>query len=129
MCSIKNACSSAPTPEQAREATCNDSLPEKEYSTSVRVASITEFLKPGADNGIHLVELMLLTGADGRTVRKAIESERRRGVPILSDNKSGYFLPTCQTDIDLFIRSMRRRAGEISLTAAAVESGGRFGGD
>lgn len=34
-----------------------------------------------------------LTGWSGRMVRLAIERERRHGVPILSDNANGYYLP------------------------------------
>ncbi|MCD7806228.1 MAG: hypothetical protein LUH19_02680 [Lachnospiraceae bacterium] len=125
MCSIKEARTGAPTPERATKESFESLLSENEYNTFDCPVSIAEFLRPGTDNGIHLGELMLLTGADGRTVRKAIEAERRRGVPILSDNRNGYFLPTCEEEKERFVQSMRQRAREINLTAAAVERGGR----
>ncbi|MCD8130550.1 MAG: hypothetical protein LUE16_04625 [Lachnospiraceae bacterium] len=122
---MKKARTGAPTPERAMEETCSGPLPENKYTTLDRSISISEFLRSGADNALHLGELMLLTGADGRTVRKAIEVERRRGVPILSDNRNGYFLPACEEEKERFARSMRRRAGEIMQTVQAVERGGR----
>lgn len=78
---------------------------------------------PGTDNGLTLRDLEALTGQDGRTIRRQIEAERRRGVPILSDNKSGYFLPARDSEKTRFVYSMRGRACEILKTALAVECG------
>lgn len=50
-----------------------------------------------------------------------IETERRQGIPILSDNVRGYFLPGNSAERDRCVRSLRRRAGEIEATAAAIE--------
>ena len=49
------------------------------------------------------------------------ETERRQGVPILSDNIHGYFLPGNSAERDRCVRSLRRRAKEIESTAAAIE--------
>ena len=62
-----------------------------------------------------------MVGENPRIVRRMIESERRRGVPILSDNTSGYYLPASENERQRFVRSMRGRAMEILATAAAVE--------
>lgn len=51
--------------------------------------------------------------------------ERRSGVPILSDNASGYFLPGNSAERAQFVKSMRNRAAEILRTAAAVEDIGK----
>ncbi len=50
-----------------------------------------------------------------------IQSERLRGIPILSDNISGYYLAADVQEQEKFIRSMRGRAAEIEAVAAAVE--------
>ena len=83
--------------------------------------SISELLGVGAENGITRRELERLTGLDGRSVRLLIERERREGVPILSDNASGYFLPASEDERAGYVRSMRHRAAEILTTARAVE--------
>ena len=82
---------------------------------------ISELLGVGAENGITRRELERLTGLDGRSVRLLIERERREGVPILSDNASGYFLPASEDERAGYVRSMRHRAAEILITARAVE--------
>ena len=76
----------------------------------------------GSENGLHLQDLVRLTGEDQRTVRKMIHEERRRGVPILSDNTSGYFLPGSQQEREACVQSLRHRAKEILAAAAAIES-------
>lgn len=82
---------------------------------------IASLLMHGAGNGIRLRELVQLTGTDGRTVRKRIELERRQGVAICADNKSGYYLAADERERQLFVNSMRHRAAEIEKTTAAVE--------
>ena len=54
-------------------------------------------------------------------VRRMIQAERLRGVPILSDNISGYYLAADVQEQERFIRSMRGRAAEIAAVADAVE--------
>ena len=66
---------------------------------------------------------MALTGLSDRELRLMIEAERRKGTPILSDNIHGYFLPGDSAERDRCVRSLRRRAGEIMETAAAIEGG------
>ena len=70
---------------------------------------------------LHLQDLVRLTGEDQRTVRKMIHEERRLGVPILSDNISGYFLPSSQQEREACVQSLRHRAKEILAAAAAIE--------
>lgn len=84
---------------------------------------IADFLSHGAENGVTLRHLEDLTGQDGRTVRQQIEAERRRGVPILADCKSGYFLPDGDGEKARCVKSMRGRAREILKTATAIEKG------
>lgn len=79
----------------------------------------------GSENGLHLQDLVRLTGEDQRTVRRMIHKERRQGVPILSDNASGYFLPGSQQERDACVRSLRHRAREILAAARAIEKAGR----
>ena len=68
-----------------------------------------------------LTELVQLTGEDERSIRRRIQTERKAGKLILSDCKSGYFLPTSTLDIQRFIRSMSRRSREIAAISHAAE--------
>lgn len=85
---------------------------------------ISDLLSHGAENGVTLRDLKEMTGQDGRAVRRQIEVERRRGVPILSNCRDGYFLPDSEGEKARCVRSMRGRAKEILKTAAAIEMGG-----
>lgn len=82
---------------------------------------IANYLLHGAENAIPRRDLMALTGYSDRELRRLIEAERRSGVPILSDNANGYFLPSNQEEIDRCVRSLRSRSAEIEATAAAIE--------
>lgn len=122
MASAEKARHRAAAQERAEKKSVYDSnSPEKDYS--IFDESISTLLMPGTDNGLTLRDLEALTGQDGRTIRRQIEAERRRGVPILSDNKSGYFLPARDSEKTRFVYSMRGRACEILKTALAVECG------
>ena len=87
--------------------------------------TISRLLMAGSENGLHLQDLVRLTGEDQRTVRKMIHEERRQGVPILSDNASGYFLPGSQQEREACVRSLRHRAKEILAAARAIEKARR----
>lgn len=90
---------------------------------SVRALNISDYLSHGQQSAITLRQLQTLTNLDGRTIRRMIERERRDGVPILSDNQTGYFLAENDDERDTFVKSMLHRANEIRLTAAAIEKG------
>ena len=83
---------------------------------------IADYLGRGQQNAISLRRLSAMIGENPRSVRKEIEVERRRGVPVLSDNLNGYFLPENEAEARRFVKSMRGRAHEILTTAAAVEA-------
>ena len=83
--------------------------------------AVSYLLMEGRSNALHLADLVRLTGWPERDVRKAIQRERQRGSPILSDNKNGYFLPQSEVEKVQFVRSMRHRAKEILCAADAVE--------
>ena len=82
---------------------------------------IASLLPYGAENGLTLKDLERITGYPGRTIRKAIESERRAGALIISDNRNGYYLTDDPGEAQRFARSMRHRAGEILRTVRAIE--------
>ena len=82
---------------------------------------IADLLMHGADHALPLRQLKEMTGLPGRDLRRQIQRERRAGVPILSDNVSGYFLPASDLERQRFVQSMRGRAREIEAIAAAVE--------
>lgn len=82
---------------------------------------IEGYLGRGQDAAVPLQQLVNWTGLDGRTVRKQIEAERRRYIPIVTDNIHGYYLAETRAEADAFIRSMRSRVREITATADALE--------
>lgn len=97
--------------------------PYGDYNTKSSI--VVKLLSYGQQNATPRRELEKMTGWSGRMVRLAIERERRHGVPILSDNSSGYYLPENSAERAQFVRSMRNRAAEILKTAQAVEDSGK----
>lgn len=83
--------------------------------------NIADLLSPGVENAIPRRDLINLTGLPDRVLRRQIETERRAGTPILSDNASGYFLPASEAERKQCVRSMRSRAAEIATTADCIE--------
>lgn len=106
--------------ETAQPSTKNDTTPAAE-NQPFRVADL---LHLGAENAVSRRDLMTLTCFSDRELRLRIEAERRQGIPILSDCIHGYFLPGNSAERERCVRSLRRRAGEIMETAAAIERGG-----
>lgn len=86
---------------------------------------ISRLLMHGRANAVPLRHLAAATKIDGRTVRAMIAAERLAGVPILSDNSTGYYLPGDDAEKVQFIRSMKHRAKEIERAAEAIEKSGR----
>jgi len=84
-------------------------------------AVIANLLLPGRENSIPRRDLIAITGLDDRTLRRQIEAERRRGIPILSDSSTGYYLPGTPEERDRCVQSLRSRAKEIETTADAIE--------
>lgn len=82
---------------------------------------IADLLSHGADHGLHLSDLVRLTGFPERTVRQMIHRERRKHIPILSNNKDGYYLPSSDYEKADCVRSLRRRAVEILEAADGIE--------
>lgn len=83
---------------------------------------IADLLSHGPQNGLHLSDLVRLTDRTGRDVRREIQFERLQGVPILSNNVDGYFLPETEADLAACVRSLRGRAREILDVANAIEA-------
>ena len=83
--------------------------------------SIASLLMTGCENGLHLSELVQITGWTEREVRRQIQFERKAGHLILSDCEHGYFLPGEISEVRRFIRSMSRRSREIATISRAAE--------
>lgn len=126
----KKSLAGAATPNQAGNAkdTDNDQRKSHSYSTADQEQKqegfIAQFLLAGAGQGLHLRDLVRITHLSEREVRKMIQAERLRGIPILSNCRNGYFLPCGAAERAAFVRSMRCRADEIHRAADAVEKGG-----
>ena len=126
MSTEKMARSSAATPErveagaetgQATTSTTNDTTP----TPTGQAVKIADLLGQGQSAAVPLRHLKELSGLPGREVRRMIQAERLRGIPILSDNINGYYLAADAHERERFIKSMRGRASEIEAVAAAVE--------
>lgn len=119
----ENARPVAGTTGRARQETAAGqaaiSMPYCNMIPAGRQPRVADFLLHGRENALHLGELKQLLHKDGRTVRLMIQQERRY-VPIVSDNKSGYWIGTL-AEANAFARSMQVRAGEIQRTAAFVQ--------
>ena len=115
----KNAHSAAATTEQAVEKDAASKIPQDDYTTDA--GPISRLLMHGAKNGLHLSDLTKMTDRTEREVRMMIHSERRRGVPILSNNRDGYFLPGSDAERAQCVKSLRHRANEILKAASAIE--------
>ena len=102
---------------QATTSPTNDTTPTPP-GQAVKIADLLGHGQSAAGPLRHLKEL---AGLPGREVQRMIQSERLRGIPILSDNISGYYLAADVQEQEKFIRSMRGRAAEIAAVAAAVE--------
>lgn len=83
---------------------------------------IASLLLPGAGNAVPLRQLAAMTGRVEREVRREIQRERLAGVPIVSDNATGYWLADNAADVNRFCRSMRGRARQILAAADAIEA-------
>lgn len=85
-------------------------------------SKISDYLSRGQENSVSLQQLKLWTGLDGRTIRQRIAAERLKGIPILADNQTGYFLPATEEERKRCVQSMRHRAKEIYKAARAIET-------
>lgn len=107
------------TGQAERERHWASGNPRNDFTTAK--GPISRYLLEGQENGLHLQDLVRITGYTEREVRQQIHRERRRGIPILSDNANGYFLPANEDEREHCVRSMRHRAAEILRAAAAIE--------
>ena len=115
----KNARPTVGAAGQAAENNAGRKIPQDDYTTDA--GPISRLLSHGRENAIPLRHLTAMTKLDGRTVRARITAERLAGIPILSDNSTGYYLPGDDAEKVQFIRSMKHRAQEIERAAEAIE--------
>ena len=115
----ENARPAGGTAGQAAENNAASKIPQDDYTTDA--GPISRLLMHGAKNGLHLSDLTKMTDRTEREVRMMIHSERRRGVPILSNNRDGYYLPGSDAERTQCVKSLRHRANEILKAAIAIE--------
>jgi len=82
---------------------------------------ISDLLSYGQENAVPLRHLEKMANMPGRVVRRMIETERRAGTVIASDNQHGYWLTDDPAEAERFSRSMEHRAREILRTARAIK--------
>ena len=86
---------------------------------------IAPLVPVGSSRAVCLRRLAEMAGLSERETRRAIQRERLRGIPICSDNLTGYYLAADDAEREQFVKSMRHRARQILRAARAVEKGGR----
>ena len=125
--SKKGTRSSVAAPGQVEDGAglARSSVSSSKFTTSAesRQIQIADYLGYGQAAAVPLRHLKELVDMPGREVRRMIQAERLRGVPILSDNINGYYLAADAQERERFIKSMRGRAAEIEAVADAVEKG------
>lgn len=82
---------------------------------------IADLLLKGEENALPLRHLKQMVNLPGREIRKQIQLERLQHIPILANNRSGYYLAGNELERERFVRSMRHRAAEIVKVAQAIE--------
>lgn len=117
-----------PTVGAAEQATGNilaDGISRNNYTPKPVAGQfkISDFLSPGQENAVPLKHLKKITGMDGREIRRMISRERASGIPILADNLTGYYLPSCEAERARCVRSMLHRSEEIRRAAQAIADG------
>lgn len=96
-------------------------LPKNDYTTDRdKTQAISPLLLRGSANALPLQHLQVLTGLDGRTIRRKIWKERQAGACVCEDNRRGYYLAATAAERDRCARSMEHRAAEIYRTAQAI---------
>ena len=115
--------SAAERAKREKQRTSGNSHTHSTTNDSNGQAGIAGLLMAGAANGLHLSDLVRLTGWTEREVRQMIHQERRQGIPILSNSKDGYYLPGNECEKADCVRQMRGRAREILAAAAGIERG------
>ena len=107
---------------QAESGTvCKMALASVNHSTTPAAERQSLIALYGPKNGQTIRDLERLTGRRSREIRKQIETERRSGALIISDNAHGYYLTDDPAEVQRFTRSMLHRSREIARTARAVE--------
>lgn len=95
---------------------------ESEKQPQNEKLSIFDLLPAGEANAISRSELCTITGLCLRNLQTIVHEERCKGKQILTNTRTGgYYKPGNTEETMHFIRSMRRRAAEVTEVADAVE--------
>ena len=96
--------------------------PISHFTTSPRECQgVVALLSPGRGNGINVRDLANALNCDDRELRRRVQAARKAGAVILSDVRTGYFLPNDIDEIRRFVRSMEHRAREINAATVAAQ--------
>ena len=105
----------------AERATGPSSIPDGYFTPTHRRRQVASFLRVGRSRGVKREDLAAMMGMDERALRRQIQRERQQGSLIISDCRSGYFLPETTEDIRIFVAQMKHRAREINSVCRAAE--------
>ena len=85
--------------------------------------TISDFLKRGESEAVHLMDLCRLTGASPTCVKAAVRRSRLDGIPIVS-SVSGYWLAASEAEIKGFTKMMQAQGNSRLEVAEAVNNAG-----
>lgn len=91
----------------------------KSKPTSQAPSPIADLLRRGSSNAMPCRDLVTLTGWTPREITRAVERERRAGVPICA-NGEGYFIAANDAELDAYLRSLNHRLREVEKTRQAL---------
>ena len=113
------------TPARATEtAACSGAaISDFYFTTPPKARQVSAYLPVGAGNAISGRTLATLLGfKDVRQLSKAVERERRRGVPIcaaVSGDSRGYFLASSPDELSAYLKALDHRLREVRRTRDA----------
>ncbi len=97
---------------------------EANYNTKWCPAQgVSALLLEGEENAISMRDLTTITGLSDRELRALIQRERRAGVPILANQRTGLYMPSSEAEKCRWVRGMLHRGAEIVACARAVLRG------
>ncbi len=85
--------------------------------------NIVDFIPKGKENAVSKYTLATTLEISEREVRRQIEEQRNKGVPIISCSHSkGYYIADSREDVEIITRDLRSRAFKMLKTVSAFEN-------
>lgn len=109
----------ASEPAQGADGECSNQFQHIRPADESQAFLVADYLNRGKEHATSARDLAALLSWPLRAITRAIERERRAGVPILACDR-GYFLPAGDAETDEYLGRLSHREREIARTRAAV---------